>query len=444
MFVITKKHLSRRTVLRGMGAAVSLPLLDAMIPAHTALANTAAAPLVHLAFVYFPHGAIMFPGNDHWTPSGEGTDFKLSRILSPLAPYQGQLTVVSGLGNKPAESSAVHAIVPGTWLSCVHPHEGQTANGAITVDQIAALQIGQSTPLPSLEVAAEAGGGAGVCDRNYGCSYSGTIAFRNPTTPLPMENNPRKLFQQLFGEGDNATDRKLIGAQYGSILDMTATDAKALAMRVGPRDRALLDDYLETVREIERRVQKIGQQSLSGMQLPPTPAGIPDSFPEQQALMFDLIALAWQAKLTRIATYMMAAEVSQMTYGFIGVPDAFHPVSHHQGDPVKLEKLVKIQQYHTGVLKKFLDRLAATPDGEGSLLDHSIIVYGSNMGNSNAHNQFPLPTAILGHGCGKIKGGQHLRYPDHTPLSNLLLTVLDRAGVKQDKLGDASGTFAEV
>jgi hypothetical protein len=351
---------------------------------------------------------------------------------------------VSGLGNKPAESSAVHAIVPGTWLSCVHPHEGQTANGAITVDQIAALQIGQSTPLPSLEVAAEAGGGAGVCDRNYGCSYSGTIAFRNPTTPLPMENNPRKLFQQLFGEGDNAADRQQIGAQYGSILDMTATDAKALAMRVGPRDRALLDDYLETVREIERRVQKIGQQSLSGMQLPPTPAGIPDSFPEQQALMFDLIALAWQAKLTRIATYMMAAEVSQMTYGFIRVPDAFHPVSHHQGDPVKLEKLVKIQQYHTGVLKKFLDRLAATPDGEGSLLDHSIIVYGSNMGNSNAHNQFPLPTAILGHGCGKIKGGQHLRYPDHTPLSNLLLTVLDRAGVKQDKLGDASGTFAEV
>jgi hypothetical protein len=259
-----------------------------------------------------------------------------------------------------------------------------------------------------------------------------------------MENNPRKLFQQLFGEGNNAADRKQIGAQYTSILDMTAEDARALARQVGPRDRALLDDYLETVREIERRVQKIGQQNLSGMALPPTPAGIPDSFPEQQALMFDMIALAWQAKLTRIATYMMAAEVSQMTYGFIGVPDAFHPVSHHQGDPVKLEKLVKIQQYHTGVLKKFLDRLAATPDGEGSLLDHSIIVYGSNMSNSNAHNQYPLPTSVLGGACGKLKMGQHLMCAEHTPLANLWLTLMNRSGVAVDRIGDSTGQFAEI
>jgi hypothetical protein len=440
MNFITKKHLSRRTVLRGVGATIALPLLDAMIPAQTALAQTAAAPRVRLAFIYFPHGAIM----DRWTPTQTGTDFKLSPILQPFEPYQKQLIVVSNLGNRPAESAAVHAIVPGTWLSCVHPRETQDPFGGVTIDQLAAQKIGQDTPLPSLEVATESGGGGGACDRAYGCSYSGTVSFRTPSTPLPMEYNPRNLFQRLFGRGDTQAERKALGDQYDSILDMVTTDAADLQKRLGAHDRAVLGDYLDTVREIERRVQKMEAQDLSKLKLPAVPMGIPERFPEQQGLMLDMIALSFQANLTRIASMMMAAEVSNMTYNFIGVPDAFHPVSHHQGDPTKIEKLVKIQTYHSQKVAEFLKRLADTPDGEGSLLDHSIVLYGSNMSNSNAHDQYPLPTAVLGGGCGKLKGGQHLKYAEHTPLANLLVTLLNRAGVPTEKVGDSTGQFAEI
>ena len=440
MNFITRKHLSRRTVLRGVGATIALPLLDAMIPAQTALAQTAAAPKVRLAFIYFPHGAIM----DRWTPKETGTDFKLSPILQPLEPYRKQLIVISNLGNKPAESAAVHAIVPGTWLSCVHPRETQDPFGGVTIDQMAAQKIGQDTPLPSLEVATESGGGGGACDRAYGCSYSGTVAFRTPSTPLPMEYNPRNLFQRLFGRGDTPAERKALGEQYDSILDMVTADAADLQKRLGARDRAVLGDYLDTVREIERRVQKMEAQDLSKLKLPDVPMGIPERFPEQQGLMLDMIALSFQANLTRIASMMMAAEVSNMTYNFIGVPDAFHPVSHHQGDATKIEKLVKIQTYHSQKVAEFLKRLSETPDGEGSLLDHSIVLYGSNMSNSNAHDQYPLPTAVLGGGCGKLKTGQHLKYAEHTPLANLLVTLLDRAGVPTEKVGDSTGQFSEI
>ncbi len=441
---ITKKHLSRRTVLRGMGASIALPLLDAMVPAGTAFAKTAAAPRMKMAFIYFPHGAIMLEGNDQWTPEGVGREFKLSPILKPLEPFQKQLIVVSNLGNKPAESAAVHAIVPGTWLSCVHPRESQDPYGGVTIDQTAALHIGQDTPLPSLEVKTEAAGGGGSCDRAYGCSYSGTIAFRTPTMPLPMEYNPRTVFQRLFGRGDTPEERKSLSQQYDSILDMVTSDADSMKARLGPADRAVLADYLDSVREIERRVQKMEAQDLSKLKLPPTPIGIPDRFPEEQGLMFDLIALAFQANLTHIATMMMAAEVSNMTYPFIGVPDAFHPVSHHQNDPVKIGKLVKIQTYHSQKLAAFLTRLAQTPDGDGSILDHAIVVYGSNMSNSNAHNQYPLPISVIGGGCGRIKGGQHLKYPEHTPLADLWLTLLDRAGVPVGKVGDSAGEISEI
>ena len=440
MHFITKKHLSRRAVLRGVGATIALPLLDAMIPARTALAATAAAPKLHLAFIYFPHGAIM----DQWTPAGTGSDFKLSRILTPLADYQKQMLVFSNLGNRPAESAAVHAIVPGTWLSCVHPRESQDPYGGVTIDQMAAQKIGQDTPLPSLEVRTESSGGGGSCDRAYGCSYSGTIAFSTPSTPLPMENNPRTLFQRLFGRGDTAEERKALGDQYDSLLDMVQSDAASMRAQLGARDRAVLGDYMESVREIERRVQKMESQDLSHLKLPEVPLGIPERFPEQQAIMFDMIALAFQANLTRIATMMMAAEVSNMTYNFIGVPDGFHPVSHHQGDPTKIEKLIKIQTYHSEKLAAFLKRLSDTPDGEGSMLDHTIVLYGSNMSNSNAHDQYPLPTAILGGGCGRLRGGQHLRYPEHTPLANVMLTLLDRAGVPAEKVGDSTGKIAEI
>jgi hypothetical protein len=437
---ITKKFLNRRTVLRGAGAMIALPLLDAMIPAATALASTAAKPLVKLGFVYFPHGAIM----EKWTPEKEGTDFELTPILEPLKPFQKQLTIVSGLGNRPGESQAVHAIVPATWLSCVHPKQGQDPNMAMTADQIAARYIGQETPLPSLEIATEAPGGGGACDRDYGCNYSGTISFRTATTPLPMEYSPHKLFQRLFGRGDTPEERKELVEEQASILDMVQQDASDLQRKLGARDRAMLNDYLDTVRELERRIQKTRAQDLSHLKLPNVPVGNPDSFDQTMNLMYDMAALAYQANLTRVMNMMVAAEVSGRTYNNIGVPDAFHAVSHHANDPVKKDKLVKIQNYHTKVLAKFLTKLQNTPDGDGSLFDHSIILYGSNMSNSDRHNQFPLPTAFIGGGCGKMKGGRHLRYPDHTPLANALLTMLDRAGVPVEKLGDSTQKFAEV
>jgi len=437
---ITKKFIDRRTVLRGAGAMIALPLLDAMIPAATALANTAAKPRVKLGFIYFPHGAIM----EKWTPEKEGADFELTPILEPLKPFQKQLTIISGLGNRPGESQAVHAIVPATWLSCVHPKQGQDPNMAMTADQIAAKYIGQETPLPSLEIATEAPGGGGACDRDYGCNYSGTISYRTPTTPLPMEYSPHKLFQRLFGRGDTPEERKELVEEQASILDMVQQDASDLQRRLGARDRAMLNDYLDTVRELERRIQKTQAQDLSHLKLPNVPVGNPESFDQTMNLMYDMAALAYQANLTRVMNMMVAAEVSGRTYNNIGVPDAFHAVSHHANDPVKKDKLVKIQNYHTKVLAKFLTKLQNTPDGEGSLFDHSIILYGSNMSNSDRHNQFPLPTAFIGGGCGKLKGGQHLRYPDHTPLANALLTMLDRAGVPVEKLGDSTQKFAEV
>jgi hypothetical protein len=437
---ITKKHIARRTFLRGAGCAIALPLLDAMIPAHTALAKTAAKATPRMGFVYFPHGAIM----EKWTPTAAGTAFEITPILEPLKNFQKQMTIISGLGNRPGESQAVHAIVPATWLSCTHPVKGQQPNMAASADQIAAQHIGQDTPLPSLEIATEAPGGGGACDRDYGCNYSGTISYRTPTTPLPMEYNPRKLFQRLFGRGDSPEERKALVQQYGSVLDMVKEDATAMEKQLGPRDRAMLSDYLDTVRELERRVQKTEAQDLSTLKLPAVPVGIPDSFDQHLNLMFDMAALAYQANLTRIVNFMMAAEVSGRTYNNVGVADAFHALSHHANDPAKKEKLVRIQRYHSEVFAKFLTKLAAIPDGEGTLLDNSIILYGSNMSNSDRHNQFPLPTALFGGGCGKLKGGQHIQYPDHTPLANVLLTMLDRAGVPAEKFGDSNGLITEI
>jgi len=259
-----------------------------------------------------------------------------------------------------------------------------------------------------------------------------------------MEYNPRNLFQRLFGRGDTPAERNALGKRYDSVLDMVAADAESMRADLGPADRVVLNDYLDSVREVERRVQKMESQDLSHLKLPEVPLGIPEQFPEQQGLMFDMIALAFQANLTHIATMTMAHEVSSMTYPFIGVPDAFHPISHHQGDPSKIEKLIKIQTYHTQKLAAFLKRLADTPDGDGSLYEHAMILYGSNMSNSNAHDQYPLPTALVGGACGKIRGGQHLRYPEHTPLANVLLTMLRRAGIQQDRVGDSTGEIVEI
>jgi len=437
---ISKKHLSRRTFLRGAGVAVGLPLLDAMVPAWTALAQTAAAPKPHMGFIYFPLGAIM----DQWTPAAVGKSFELPTIIKPLEPFKNQLTIISGMENR-AAIGPVHALSPGTWLSGVTPRKTQDPFGGVTVDQIAAEKIGQDTPLPSLEVAAEGRSTTGgSCDRDYGCSYGGTISFRTPTTPLPMEVNPRKLFERLFGQGDTPEERKSLVKQFGSILDQVSEEAAELQRSLGPQDRAMLGDYLETVREIERRVQKMEKQDTSHLNLPEPPLGIPPSFDEQINLMFDIIALAYQANLTRIFTFMMAKEATDRTYPHIGVSDSFHAISHHQNLQTKLVPLGKIQVYNSQVFAKFLAKLSKMPDGDGSMLDHSIILFGSNMSNSNAHNHFPLPTAVVGGGMGRLKGGQHIRVPDNTPLANLLLTLLDRAGIPMEKLGDSTGKISEL
>ena len=435
---ITKKHVSRRTFLRGAGVAVGLPFLDAMVPSMTALAQTAAAAKPRLGFLYLPHGAIM----EQWTPAVEGTGFELTPILKPLAPFQKQLTIVSGLENKPTIAPPVHALNPGTWLSCVTPRPTQEPYAGVTIDQNAAAHIGQDTQLPSLEVASERRCGGGACDRTFGCSYGGTISFRTPSTPLPMEADPRKLFERLFGQGDTAAERQAITRQYTSILDLVSREAADLQRSLDAPDRARLGDYLESVREIERRVQKMEAQDLSSLDLPDVPVGA--TFDQRLNLMFDMLALAWQANLTRVFTFMMAAEGSNMTYNHVGVSDAFHPLSHHQNDKARKDRLVRIQTYHTQAFARFLAKLAVMPDGEGTVLDNSVLLYGSNMSNSNAHDEFPLPTLVLGRAGGRIKGGQHLRYPDRTPLANLHLTLLDRAGIRVDKVGDSSAVFSEV
>lgn len=441
---ISRKHLPRRTFLRSAAATLSLPLLEAMIPAATVLAQTAASTPPRLGFFYFPHGAVM----NNWTPDTAGSDFELKSLLKPLEKYKSQMTIVSNLENKRAYGP-VHAITPGTWLTGAAPRISHEPFGGITIDQIAARHIGQDTPLPSIEVATESSGAAGSCDRAYGCSYAGTISFRTPSTPLPMENNPRKLFQTLFGVGDNAAERERIGAQTSSILDLMLTEANALNKRLGATDRVVLDDYLQTVREVERRVQKTAEHDLSMLTLPDAPQGIPGDFDTHINLMLDLIVLAYQGNITRIANMMMAAEVSNQTYNHVGVSDAFHPLSHHQNDPNKMARLMLIQEYHTRMFTRFVDKLAALPDGDnGSMLDNSILLYGSNMSNSNAHDHYPLPTVIVGRGGGRIKGNQHILAPDRAPVSNVMLTILDRIGIPQDEIvdnrGDSTGLIEEV
>ncbi|HEY7339110.1 MAG TPA: DUF1552 domain-containing protein [Bryobacteraceae bacterium] len=442
MFIF-KKHLPRRTFLRGMGAAVTLPLLDSMLPAQTPLSRTAAKALPRLGFVYVPHGAIM----DQWTPKTEGADFEMTRILKPLDPFRDRLNIVTGLGHRAADSTAVHSLSPTTWLSGVRPKptQGVDAYAGVTADQIAAQQIGQDTVLPSMELAIEdASGLIGACDRDYGCIYMNTLSWRTHTTPLPMEINPRKVFERMFGQGGSAADRAARTQEDRSILDAITHQASDLQRSLGAEDRATVGDYLDNVREIERRIQKAEQQVSADVTLPEEPPGIPFSYEQHVGIMYDLLALAYQANITRVFTFMMAREVSNRTYPQVGVPDGHHATSHHQNRPDKIEKLVKIQNYHLTLFAKFLDKLRSTSDGDGSLLDHSTILYGSNMSNSNAHNHFPLPSLVLGSGAGQIQGGRHLRYPDHTPMTNLLVTLLEKAGVHQETLGDSTGRLVDL
>ena len=437
---ITRKHLSRRAVLRGAGVAIALPLLDAMIPAATALAATAAAPRPRLGFVYFPHGAVMA----RWRPEAVGKEFDFPQILKPLDPYKAHTTVVTGLRNKGGESSDPHGIIAGTWLSCVGPSDpNHVGDRGVSADQLAARHIGQDTALPSLELAGESIGGVS-CAPGVGCGFASTVAFRTPTQPLPMEHNPRKVFYQLFGQGDTDEERRQIVQETGSLLDHVTAKAQRLNQDLGAADRAMLADYLDSVREIERRIQKMSEANATSIALPNAPLGVPEDFGEQLKVMFELITLAWQSNKTRVATFMIAKEVSMRTYNQIGVSDAFHPLSHHQNDPAKLDRLAKIQTYHTNAFATFVKRLSQTPDGDGTLLDHSMVLYGSNMSNSDLHNNDPLPSALVGHAYGRVKGGQHLHYGQDTPHANLLLTMLERAGVPVSSLGNSTGTLAEI
>ena len=439
---ITKKHLSRRTLLRGAGAALALPMLDAMVPAG-ALAQTAPKP--KLGFFYFPHGAIM----DKWTPKTTGTGFEITPILQPLAAYKDQMTIVSGLRNTAAEGAGVHATSPGTWLSCASPFKADEAdpNFGVSADQIAALQLGQDTPFPSLEVCTEvkASSASGVCDDQFGCGYGNTVAFRNRRQPLPMEHNPRKLFFRMFGQGDTQQERESIMNQQFSLLDLVKDSSSSLNGKLGSGDRVRMEEYLDSVRDVELQVQKLGEQDFTGVDIPDAPLGVPGNWEQHINLMFDLLALAYEADLTRVTSMMISAELSMLTYNQVGISDSYHPLSHHRYVPDKMDKCAIVQTYHAKIFARFLDRLSATQDGDGSLLDHSILLFGSNMSDSNAHNADPLPSALFGKGYGRIKGGQHLQYGADTPHANLVLTILERAGIQGvERLGNSTGLFAEV
>lgn len=447
---LTKKHLSRRTALKGLGVSVGLPLLDAMIPAGTALAQTPAAGRLRTGFFYIPHGAVLWntahgAEMDHWTPSGAGENYRLSPIMQPLEPYKRYVTSFSNLENK-ASRNSVHAVNPATWLSGARPDlEAPGASMRKTIDQIIADHIGQGTALPSLEVASETTIQVAACSSGSGgCYYSSTLSFRDASSPLPMEFNPRKVFTTLFGEGATAAEREAIARQKKSLLDMISERTHALKRELGPGDRARLDQYLTTVREIERRVEMAEQRDLSGIDLPEAPVGELDAFEEQVDLMFDLIALAFQADLTRVASYIMVAEGTNRTYNHIGVPDAFHPLSHHANNLERLHKLVRIQRWHMERFVAFLDQLAAIPEGDGTLLDNAMFLYGSNMSNSDKHNNYPLPNLLVGGGAGRLNGGQHIDLPEHTSLSNLLLTMLNKAGLERSSFADSTGEIAGV
>jgi hypothetical protein len=443
---LTKKHLSRRTFLRGSGVALGLPFLEAMVPAGTALAQTAAKPKTRAGFFYLPHGAIMnntIYGKevDTWSSTGKGADYKLGATVSPLDPYKKYVTTFDNLENTAAGGS-VHTLNPATWLSCVRPDTAaKGASLATTLDQIIAQRLGQQTALPSLELASEttvqiAAGNGGF--------YSVTTSYSAPNKPLPMEYNPRKVFIQLMGEGDTAAERDALLRKNASILDMINDRAKSLSNDLGPGDKRALSDYLDTVRELERRVSMAGARDMTGVSVPDAPVGELEDFDKQLTMMFDLIALAYQADLTRVATFVMAAEGTDRPYPNLKVAGGFHPTSHHANQRERITELQRIQRYHMERFSGFLKKLASSKEGDGTILDHSLFLYGSNMGNSNQHDNYPLPEVLIGGANGKHVGGKNLVLPERTPLANLHLTILDKLGIQQPSFGNSTGLLSEV
>jgi hypothetical protein len=437
MAFLTKKYLSRRTLLRGMGVSVALPLLDSMVPAQTPLARTAATSKSRLSCIYVPHGATM----DKWTPAADGKGFQFTEILSPLEKFRDRVSIVSNLAHPAAggvgsDAGADHARSAAVFLSGVHPEQGSIHVGS-TIDQIAAQRIGQDTPLPSIELSIEEV--ALSCGSGYACAYSNTISWKTPTIPLPMENNPQVVFEKLFGDGSNNADRLARKQQSRSLLDSVMDQVASLQRELPSSDRTRLGEYLDDVREIERRIQKAENQIPADLKLPEAPVGVPESFDEHFKIMFDLQVLAFRAEITRVATLMYARDTSGAVYPQSGIRDGFHVASHHSNNRANMDKFALINKYHVEMLAYFLDKLKSTPDGDGNLLDHSMVLYGSSMSNGNQHDHDPLPIVLAGGASGQLSGGRHMTYAPHTPMSNLLLSMLDKLGIQADKHGDSTG-----
>lgn len=439
--MITKKALPRRSVLRGMGSALALPLLDAMVPAMTALAATPGAPVRRLGYVYVPMGAHIA----QWTPPGKDLT-QLSPTLSSLSPLVDHVNVITNLELRNAYPGT-HATSNAAFLSAATSKWTESSDYylATTADQVAAQQIGQATRLPSLELAMDLLTTVGQCDNGYACVYQNNLSWSSPTTPLPAEAHPRVAFERLFGDGGSAKDRRADLRQDASLLDFMKEDIARLQRKLGPGDRSRVSNYLDTVREVERRIQK-AEAATTGSPLPDLdrPVGVPASYRDHARLMFDLQVLALQGDVTRVITFQLARETSNRTYPEIGVSDPHHPLTHNGGNAEKLADVAKINAFHVSLFAEFLQKLKATPDGNGSLLDHSVYLYGSGMGNPDVHDHVNLPILVAGGGDGRIKGGRHIRYAEPTPLANLHLTLLDKAGVKLDKFADSKGMVKEL
>ena len=447
--IITRQALPRRTVLRGLGTAVALPLLDGMVPALTAIERTAAKAKPRLGVVYVPHGAVM----SNWTPAVEGSGFEFTPILQPLERFRDRLLVLSGLDHAPAaqlpgDPAGGHGRITGAFLTGVHakPTEGADFRAGTSVDQIAAAVLGQQTQLASLEVGIGLPEFAGACDAGFSCAYISTLCWRTPTTPLPMESNPRALFERLFGDGAADPEaRRARRRQDRSLLDAVTRKAAKLREGLGAADRAKLADYLAAVRDVERRIQRAEAESdreLPTLERPS--ASAPASFGEYVKVMFDLQLLAYQTDMTRVVTFLMTPELTARTYPEIGVPDPHHALSHHENKPESLAKLTKVGGYHAELFAGYLDRLRETPDGDGSLLDQVMILYGSGMSNSNLHNIQNLPILLAGGGAGRLRGGRHVRFAEGTPLTNLYLTLLGKLDVPAERVGDSTGRLAAL
>jgi hypothetical protein len=438
---ITKMSLPRRTFLRGVGVTLALPLLESMVPALTAMSRTAAAPDPTRRF-----GAIFVPLGERpgfWTPKTVGENFEFMPILKPIEKFRNHITMVSELCD-PLDG---HATTVAAWLSGTIPKRtiAEDVHNAITIDQVIAKQIGQDTVFPSLELATEDFTGyIGGCDTQYACAYMNTLSWASPTQPLPMEINPRVTFERMFGRAGTATQRLARMQNDRSILDSVQQDVKDLQGGLGPKDRARLGDYLENVREIEKRIQKAEKQAATEVVVPDAPIGVPESFEEHVGLQFDLIALAYEANITKVFTFMMSRDASQRVYPNLGFAEPHHSMSHHGNNPEKLANLVKLNTYHVSLFAKFLEKLASTPDGDGSILDHSMILYGSGMSESDTHSRLNVPVALVGGGAGALKGNRHLQAPKETPLANLMLDMANKFGCETDKFGTLSTGRFEV